>query len=1184
MMVNVPSCSHVSSPSLYMTRLYRSLPATSPLRLDITPFFFIYAALCSLPFLLPSSNQSLPILQVPISPPSNTTASAPSGPSILSLMDGCSSSSIIILVLFVIAVSLHVIACLACTWSVRVLCLTRFRRVHSSRSATHVVLQQTALSPWEIVPIQRISGIRGFTYQHRKFIWSIDINAFVELDFPTAHVRQHYVSAQGLGHDDDDMFIRRHKYGLNMFKIPMPLFSELFAEHATSPFFVFQMFCVSLWLLDEYWYYSLMTLFMLVAFEMSVVKRRISSLEQIRSMRAAVYDVSVYRTGRWRTVKTSELLPGDILSLKRYPPSSGHNVPCDVVLIKGSCVVDESLLTGESVPQLKEPLSASGMLSLPLDIEGSDKAHVLFGGTRVIVQSPPTESRRPPDGGAIAYVLRTGFHTAQGRLVSTMMSATDRVTVNNTESFMFIFCLLLFAIASASYVLYESWGDPSRARSKLILNCIMIITSVVPPELPMELSLAVNTSLAALLQKRIFCTEPFRIPLAGAVNTICFDKTGTLTEDEFEFLGVASQDTGSSSVSAPEKSGTVSKPDHLLLSSTVDPRSWASRVIGSCHSLVFLDGNIVGDPLEIAAVQAVSWQALSGSGAGILSLRNSVSHDSLKIVRRFAFESALRRMTCIVNLNESQSIVVCKGAPEALVSLLASVPDQYEATHKYYSRRGCRVLAMAYRPLRSVSINEPSALKLSRGEVESNLVFTGFMVLESPIKTSSLSTVNAFLSSSHHVLMITGDHALTACEVSRRLNLTSSRSATLILTDSSEDSNPNLRWLSVDGSGAPIPYLPAVRPSLTASLCVTGAALQCISDLQERSDLILMTTVFARVNPEQKQMIISSLKESGRVTLMCGDGTNDVGALKQSHVGVALLTNCGGEGGASQGSKARHEVKAGKGGGLRQKAAMSVSDDIQVVSLGDASVAAPFTAKRSQVDCCLDVVRQGRCTLVTTMQMYQILALQCLISAYSLSVLYLDGVKLGDTQMTVSGMAVAMMFLFISRATPLHALSAERPQSSVFTISMFLSIVGQFAIHLFSLVTAVRWAHIYRAPMDKNLDADFSPNVLNTVVYLISTSMTLSTFAANYKGHPFMQSLQENKALWRCLCLSSVSVFSLALEVFPSVNAALELHPMPDGPLKSNLAMLMVADFFIAILYEHSINSMTLRRSRKRVK
>ena len=1170
-----------------------------------------------------------------------------------------------------VAAILHALAFLSAYWSMRFNSALRYDRQPMASLATAQLIRvlpalhcgAPALCPLERTVIDS-QPTTQFTYQKTKYLLTTppasaaqpaSPTAFIPLSYPTTNPLSSYLSYRG--HTAATAASALSKYGANVFDIQLASFWDLYAEHAVAPFFLFQIFCVLLWCLDEYWYYSLMTLFMLVSFEGTVVKRRQKHLEYVRDMRVPPYKVWVCRDGRWEERLTSDIVPGDVVSMVR---TAGEGVvPCDMLLLAGQCVVNEALLTGESVPQVKEAIDLQDG-DQPLNINKQHKRHTLYGGTKILLTSHKSDDdaastarsavKPASDGGCVCYALKTGFASSQGRLVRTILYSTERVSVNNSESLLFILFLLVFALAAAAYVLYHGLNDPSRSRYRLMLNTIMIITSVVPPELPMELSLAVNTSLMQLAQQQIFCTEPFRIPLAGAIDVCCFDKTGTLTADEFRVSGVAG-------LSESKEGG-----EGGALMDANDVRSEVKYVIAGCHSLAHIaDAGLVGDPLEKAAFDAIRWTYNKADVAA-----SSDGKQKVKVLHRFAFTSALKRMSCVVSVegdgggNALRCVV--KGAAEVLEPMFAALPPQYARCHQHWARQGCRVLAMGYKvlPLRDTAEDRRKVRELRRDDVEGGLTFAGFLVLSCPLKWDTVAVVRHLLDSSHDVVMITGDNTLTATSVARELTMVTRTVA--ILTHTAE----RVEWLDVDGQLIQPFDLTVSGAALSAlveryDLCVSGDAMEYLMvqlrvPTAQLATLFPYVRVFARTSPDQKELILTQMKLAGRVTLMVGDGSNDVGyegrgkhtakhtlpllisssplivmyfplfclfrlfsALKHAHVGIALV-------GKDESDKKRKEIAEAEQKALTQPntvaakpaaqpskwqqmmqlsrkvqteqqaaeqasgrkwtsaeqkqfiqqrfaaevkaltgpggATGAVGEEAPQIRLGDASIASPFTSKVPYISSAVHIVRQGRCTLVTTLQMFAILGVNSLINAYSMSVLYLDGVKMGDVQMTFSGLSIAMMFLFVSRSKPVDRLSAERPPSRLFTAHMMLNIMGQFALHLGTLYTAVQLSnpHTARDTETRSTDTAFKPNVLNTVVYLVSTMMTTATFFANYRGRPFMEGLRENVWLWRVLILNVAVVLLLASGVAPQLNEWMQLVPMPSAEMHWQLMGLVLFD------------------------
>ena len=1125
-----------------------------------------------------------------------------------------------------------------------------------------------------------------FEYRKRTYIHAppsspVDDEAttFGELTMPVGLPISTYLKASS-GLRGEALEAARHRYGANSFAIPGRTFGSLFVEHALAPFFVFQLFCVTLWSLDDYWYYSLFTLAMLVVFESTVVTARLRNLDEMRELATPPCAALAYRDGKWRQLSSEDLLPGDLVALARAESSQVYSYngeaaeveaacPADVVLLHGSVTVNESALTGESTPMLKSPLAttaadAAGGAGAPLSMS-AHKASIVLGGTKILQHAAGGQpsALQPPGGGAVGYVVRTGFYSSQGELIRTILFASARGADNGRETIVFICLLLSFAVAAAAYVLHEGLHDPTRSRWKLLLHCVMILTSVVPPELPMELSLAVNNSLLALHRLSIYCTEPFRIPFAGKCHVCCFDKTGTLTLSELIVEGVAlpDADTAAGGDDEGRATGTGTAVDGFTMAAAADAPLATAHVLAGCHQLVrAAGGRLLGDPMEKAALDAAGW-TYQHDGSAVsdrpLRLPSSVAapgaapRAALRILKRFPFSSELKRSAAVIEtvlvggdrslygtepaLRKAVGLrVVAKGSPEAIRTMLTVVPRGYDATYRRYAATGKRVLALATKRLDADADGSGAAAAqgVGRADAECDLEFCGFLVLHCPPRPESKEVLAALSTSGHTLQMLTGDALLTATHTATELGLAKpppilsvvdadnrgAAAAAAGAAGASVAKSPSrpgggastpiekyinrkmerafskfgvaqaarpghapLRWSlweaatqSGGGGGGggttaapptaawePPPFDPSDAAAFrelarTHDLCVGGDGFAALEARGLLPSAMPHLRVLARMSPAQKETALTVLHECGLVTMMCGDGTNDVGALRQSDVSVALVSaslvapppppppSASASAASSKESAAEKQQR-------KLQECMEALQQPPSVKLGDASVAAAFTARSANVTSCVDIITQGRCTLVTTTQMFKILSLNCLISAYGLSVLHGAGVRMSDAQATATGLTTAALFLFLSFAQPLGKLAPQRPPPSALAPSVLLSIGGQFAVHLRTIVNGFRLgADASRAAAEPppEPDGDFEPTITNTVVFLLSASMLLTTFATNYTGKPFMGALSSNRGLAVTLLGGAAVTYLLATGALPDLAAYLELVPLPDEP------------------------------------
>jgi predicted P-type ATPase len=614
-------------------------------------------------------------------------------------------------------------------------------------------------------------------------------------------------------------------YGPNKMTLPEVDFLAILVRQILHPFYLFQYFAVIVWVSQDYVMYSLVILFITGSAIYMTATELVYNLKQLHNLAGSDRTVPVIdlATGVITQSPDALLLPGDCVVIQ-----TGLVLPCDILLTSGRVTVDESMLTGESVPVTKNPVDMT-MVREQLAAAGSAPAtaaaaidfskgpgNIMFGGTHVVQASGG--SADIAEGAPVGVVYKTGFRSAKGQLVATLLNPKEEFMGFFSDAInvvIFMFFLATFMFIWTGYNLRSqnaAWG-------LVFMKYLDAVTIAVPPALTASLTVATTISIARLRKKGIFVSETSRVNWAGICGAACFDKTGTLTEDRLVFERAymplrlallldgdarhepaAEEDVWGSvhgkgtDESARDQQKANAK--HMANMSVArgphaeDLPRVCLELMATCHSLAVVDGAALGDPLEVELLRASGWTlshdmdspdlvALSGPPSAV------TRHF---ILRHFEFTADKMRAGTLMKRPTGELLYLLKGSPEVILQLCerSSIPTDVIGLLDKSAKDGLRVIAMAYAAF-GKDVDERALLRMSQEELETNIEFLGLLSMSNALKEETKATIATLIDADIHSNMITGDHVQTAIAIAYNCGLLN-HTRPLFLLDT-DDSN-----------------------------------------------------------------------------------------------------------------------------------------------------------------------------------------------------------------------------------------------------------------------------------------------------------------------------------------------------------------------------------------------------------
>ncbi|MDD3436783.1 MAG: HAD-IC family P-type ATPase [Candidatus Gastranaerophilales bacterium] len=532
----------------------------------------------------------------------------------------------------------------------------------------------------------------------------------------------------------------------------------------------------------------------------------------------------VKRDGEEKQISSENLVPGDIVILE-----SGNKVPADIRLLSTNNLnVDESLLTGESVPVKK-----CHDCILEENLETSEKTNMVFAGSVVT------------SGRATGIVVSTGLNTEIGKIAQAIniQKTSKSPLIERMEKFAkhisYIVLIVCFIIAVIEILRGQNFTE-------VFFLITALAVSAIPEGLPAAITVALSVGMSRMTKKNVLIRKLTAVESLGSCTCIASDKTGTLTinkqtvklislPDNINFQVTGEGYTPEGKIMSPDNK-EINKKENVNLDELIK-----ISVIANEASLQKTDTGWIsnGDAVDVAILSM-------GYKYGF---NYSEIFDKIKTITEIPYESEIAYSARFYKDNDTNNVKIAfKGAFEVTAKYCNKMLkngniEKFEADE--LKNQAIKLAEQGYR-LISVATGEVEEKNLYTHHDIHSLIFLGFICLIDPLRDESASAIEKCREAGVKVVMITGDHPATALAIGKELKI----------ADSSEN-------------------------------VITGAQWSSIADI-EHVNTVLSKTIFARVAPMQKLEIVDALIKSGNYVAVTGDGVNDAPALKKAHIGVAM--------------------------------------------------------------------------------------------------------------------------------------------------------------------------------------------------------------------------------------------------------------------------------------------------------